>query len=146
MSHFIVVKQEFHQPIAKVFSVFSKHESYNQIFAPLQVVRSRDGENEQQPDGVGSVRKMGFGKIKPLQEQITAVERNRKIEYTLIKNPLVKQHLGSITFSAVTENVTLVTYRVALSTRIPFAHRLILPQLKVVIQMGLRKLAKQLDK
>lgn len=145
MSHFIVVKQEFHQPIAKVFSLLSKHQTYNQIFAPLQVVRSRDGENEQHPDGVGSVRKMGFGKIKPLQEQITIVERNRKIEYKIINNPLVKQHLGSITFSAVTENVTLVTYRVALTMRIPFAHLVILPQLKWGIQMGLRKLAKQIS-
>lgn len=145
MSHYIVIQQEFPQPIGQVFAALSQHATYNQLFAPLQVERSQDSTDQLYPDGVGSVRNMGFGGFKPLQEQITVFEPNRKIEYQIIHNPMIKQHLGSISFSAITENVTLVTYRVALTTRVPFAHRLILPQLKWVIQRGLRKLVKQLS-
>ncbi|KAB0627984.1 SRPBCC family protein [Acinetobacter gandensis] len=138
----IQVKKEFNAPIEKVFELLSKHATYNVAFAPIQVVRVKDSADPERPDGVGSVRRMGFGPIKPLQEQITLLEPNQRIEYKIIKNPLVKHHLGIIQFERLDANRTLVTYTIELQARAPFVSQLILAQLQSAIKIGFSKLAK----
>ncbi|AMW79116.1 polyketide cyclase [Acinetobacter sp. TGL-Y2] len=140
----IQVKQEFNAPLETVFELLSKHATYNQVFAPVQVERIKDAADPQRPDGVGSVRKMGIGPIKPLQEQITLLDVNERIEYQIIKNPLIKHHLGMIEFKAIDANKTLVTYTIELQARAPFVSKLILAQLKLAITLGFKKLAKTL--
>lgn len=138
----IQVKKEFNAPVEQVFELLSKHSTYNVAFAPIQVVRVKDSADPERPDGVGSVRRMGFGPVKPLQEQITLLEPNQRIEYKIIKNPLVKHHLGVIQFEAIDAARTLVTYTIELQTRAPFVSQLILAQLKSAIKIGFSKLAK----
>lgn len=138
----IQVKQEFNAPLETIFELLSKHATYNQVFAPVQVVRIKDAADPQRPDGVGSVRKMGIGPVKPLQEQITLLEENQRIEYQIIKNPLIKHHLGIIEFKSLDSNKTLVTYTIELQARAPFVSKLILAQLKLAITLGFKKLAK----
>lgn len=140
----IQVKQEFNAPIESVFDVLSKHATYNKVFAPIQVVRTHDAIDANRPDGVGSIRKMGFGPIKPIQEQITHLEVDRRIEYKIIKNPLIKHHLGIIEFDEAGPNKTLVSYTIELQARAPFVSNLILAQLKLAITLGFKKLAKTL--
>ena len=140
----IQVKQEFNAPLETVFELLSKHATYNQVFAPVQVERIKDAADPQRPDGVGSVRKMGIGPIKPLQEQITLLDVNERIEYQIIKNPLIKHHLGIIEFKAIDASKTLVSYTIELQARAPFVSKLILAQLKLAITLGFKKLAKTL--
>lgn len=140
----IQIKKEFNAPVAQVFELLSKHATYNIAFAPMQVVRVKDSADPERPDGVGSVRRMGIGPIKPLQEQITLLEPNQRIEYKIIKNPLIKHHLGVIEFQDMADNKTLVTYSIELQTRVPFVSKAILAQLKTAIKIGLSKLAKSL--
>ena len=140
----IQVKQEFDASLETVFELLSKHATYNQVFAPIQVERIKDAADPQRPDGVGSVRKMGIGPIKPLQEQITLLTVNERIEYQIIKNPLIKHHLGIIEFQSINSNKTLVTYTIELQARAPFVSKLILAQLKLAITLGFKKLAKTL--
>ena len=140
----IQIKKEFNAPVAQVFELLSKHATYNIAFAPMQVVRVKDSADPERPDGVGSVRRMGIGPIKPLQEQITLLEPNQRIEYKIIKNPLIKHHLGVIEFQDMPDNKTLVTYSNELQTRVPFVSKAILAQLKTAIKIGLSKLAKSL--
>ena len=142
--HAIQIKKEFNAPVAQVFELLSKHATYNIAFAPMQVVRIKDSTDPERPDGVGSVRRMGIGPIKPLQEQITLLEPNQRIEYKIIKNPLVKHHLGTLEFQQVANHKTLVTYRIELQARVPFVSKAILAQLKTAIKIGLSKLAKSL--
>ena len=142
--HAIQIKKEFNAPVAQVFELLSKHATYNIAFAPMQVVRIKDSTDPERPDGVGSVRRMGIGPIKPLQEQITLLEPNQRIEYKIIKNPLIKHHLGTLEFQQVADNKTLVTYRIELQVRVPFVSKIILAQLKTAIKIGLSKLAKSL--
>ena len=142
--HAIQIKKEFNAPVAQVFELLSKHATYNIAFAPMQVVRVKDSADPERPDGVGSVRRMGIGPIKPLQEQITLLEPNQRIEYKIIKNPLIKHHLGVIEFQDIADNKTLVTYSIELQTRVPFVSKAILAQLKTAIKIGLSKLAKSL--
>ena len=142
--HAIQIKKEFNAPVAQVFELLSKHATYNIAFAPMQVVRIKDSAVPERPEGVGSVRRMGIGPIKPLQEQITVLEPNQRIEYKIIKNPLIKHHLGTLEFQQVADNKTLVTYRIELQVRVPFVSKIILAQLKTAIKIGLSKLAKSL--
>ena len=142
--HAIQIKKEFNAPVAQVFELLSKHATYNIAFAPMQVVRIKDSTDPERPDGVDSVRRMGIGPIKPLQEQITLIEPNQRIEYKIIKNPLIKHHLGTLEFQQVADNKTLVTYRIELQVRVPFVSKIILAQLKTAIKIGLSKLAKSL--
>ena len=138
----IQVKKEFPAPLAQVFDLLSKHATYNVAFAPIQVERIKDSADPECPDGLGSIRSLGIGPIKPLKEQITLLEPNSRIEYKIIKNPLVKHHLGIIEFEAVSDDKTLVTYTIELQARAPFVSKLILAQLKAGIKLGFAKLAK----
>ena len=122
--------------------MLSKHATYNIAFAPIQVVRVKDSTDPERPDGVGSVRRLGLGTIKPLQEEITLLTPNQRIEYKIINNPLVKHHLGIIEFQPVDENKTLVTYTIEFQARAPFVSKLVLAQLKSAIKLGFSKLAK----
>ncbi|MFV5502217.1 SRPBCC family protein [Acinetobacter sp. 226] len=138
----IQVKKEFPAAIDDVFNLMSKHATYNVAFAPMQVERIKDSADVEYPDGLGSVRAMGVGPVKPLKEQITLFEPNSRIEYQIIKNPLIKHHLGIIEFEALTDDKTLVTYTIELQARAPFVSKLILAQLRAAIKLGLIKLAK----
>lgn len=142
MRNVITIQKEFNAPLSDVFNLLSKHATYNKAFAPLQVVRVKDSVDPERPDGVGSVRRMGFGTIKPLKEEITYLEENMRIEYKLIDNPLVKHHLGRIEFSEITPYITLVTYRIELTAKAPVVSKLILAQLKLAITLGFSRLAK----
>ena len=142
MKNAIQVKKEFPAAIDKVFELLSKHDAYNVAFALMQVERIKDSADPERPDGVGSVRSMGLGPVKPLKEQITLLEPNSRIEYKIVKNPLIKHHLGIIEFEALDDNKSLVTYTIELQARLPFVSKLILAQLKTGIKLGLAKLAK----
>ena len=144
MRNAIIIKKEFNAPISEIFDLLSKHATYNQAFAPLQVVRVKDSTDPQRPDGLGSVRRLGFGPVKPLQEEITLVQENQRIEYKIINNPLVKHHLGQIDFREITPYITLVTYKIELSLKAPLVSQIILAQLKAAITLGLLKLAKSM--
>lgn len=138
----IQVIQEFNAPIDQVFDLLSKHATYNIAFSPIQVVRTKDSADPERPDGLGSVRRMGFGPIKPLQEEITYLDVNKRIEYKLIKNPLIKHHIGIIEFTELAPNKTRVNYTIELQARAPFVSKLVLAQLKLAITLGFKKLAK----
>lgn len=144
MNKKITIKQKFDRPVADVFELLSKHATYNQAFFPIQVVRVKDSADPQRPDGVGSIRRMGFGAFKPLKEEITVLEENQFIEYKLIDNPLVRHHLGCLVFQSLSENSTLVTYTIEFEGKIPFSSVLVLSQLKLAVTFGLAKVAKSM--
>ena len=139
----ITVQQKFKQSPKQIFAVFSKHKIYNSAFWPLQVERIVDAPNSQNPDDVGSIRSMGFGPIKPLQEEITVLEPNQLIEYQIVNNPLVKHHIGRLKFAS-NEQGTLLTYEVELETKLPLIALPILAGLKLGLKQGLAKIARQL--
>ena len=143
-SKMIAIEQKFNRPVAEIFEVLSKHASYNRIFKPIQVVRIKDATDPQRPDGVGSVRKMGFGLVKPIQEQITKLVPNELIEYKIIKNPLVRHHLGRLTFTTLDDQTTLLVYSIEFDGRIPLSSLIILSQLKLAVGRGMAGLAKSM--
>lgn len=139
----ITVQQKFKQAPQQVFEAFSKHSIYNDAFWPVQVVRVKDSADAQNPDGLGSVRQMGFGPVKPIKEQIITLEPNQLIEYKLIGNPLIKHHVGRLKFTSIDEG-TLLTYEIELTGKLPLMALPVLAGLKVAIRIGLAKIARQL--
>ena len=137
----ITIRQKFNQPVSDVFELMSKHATYNDAFWPVQVERIKDAADPSRPDGLGSVRQMGFGKIKPIREEITFLEENKLIEYQIVKNPLVKHHLGRIQFESLSNNQTLVIYTIEFEGKLPLVGPFVLAQLKVAVTVGLKKLA-----
>lgn len=140
----IVVKQYFKQEPAYVFAALSKHSTYNTAFWPLRVERIKDAVDVNYPDGVGSVRQLGLGKLASLREEIISSKPNQLIEYQLIKNPLVSYHLGRLEFHAEGEG-TLLIYSIELVAKIPLSTQIILVNLKLAITLGMAKLAYQLN-
>lgn len=141
---YIVIERNFPAPIEQVFALLAQHATYNQAFAPVQVERVKDSTDAQHPDGLGSIRRLGFGPIKPLQEQITLFEMDHCIEYTIIRNPLVKHHLGRLDFQSLENGSTQVTYRIELQLRVPALSKIVLAQLNQAIKLGFSKLSRSL--
>lgn len=137
------VQQYFAQKPEQVFATFSKHSIYADAFWPLQIQRVKDAADPQNPDGLGSVRAMGFGPLKPVREQITAIEPSRLIEYKLINNPLVSHHLGRLEFAAQGEG-TLLTYTIEFVGKLPLSSIIVSTNLKVLVKLGLAKIARKL--
>jgi ribosome-associated toxin RatA of RatAB toxin-antitoxin module len=140
----IQVQKKFNAPLQDVFNLLAQHATYNVAFAPIQVERIVDSLDPQRPDGLGSVRRLGFGPVKPLKEEITLMQENQRIEYKIIQNPLIKHHIGIIQFEALNPESTMVTYTIELQARVPFVNKLILAQLKSAIKLGFSKLAKSI--
>lgn len=140
----IQVKKQFNVPIATIFELLAQHDTYNQIFAPAQIVKIKDSNDVLRPDGVGSIRQVKLGVVKLLKEQITLLEVNKRIEYTVIQNTLIQHHLGIIEFEALNDAQTLVTYTIQLTVGVPFIGKLILNQLKGALKGGFSKLAKSI--
>jgi uncharacterized protein YndB with AHSA1/START domain len=139
----INVRQRFNQSPDQVFAALGTHASLNQLFWPIQVVRTTDATDPACPDGVGSVRRMGFGPIKPLAEKITAYQPNQMIEYILLGKSPVRNHIGRMTFTP-DGNGTLVHYHIALDSPFPLLAPLVLTSLQQVIRIGLARMARTL--
>lgn len=139
----INVRQRFNQSPEQVFAALSTHASLNKLFWPVQVVRTKDATDPQNPDGVGSIRQMGFGPMKPLAEKITAFEPNQMIEYILLGKSPIRDHLGRLTFTADGQG-TLVDYHIELDSSIPLLAPVVLTGLQVVIRTGLSRMARTL--
>lgn len=137
------VQQYFGQKPEQVFAAFSKHSIYADAFWPVQIERVKDAADPQHPDGLGSIRAMGFGPLKPIREQITAVQPNQLIEYKLINNPLVSHHLGRLEFAAQGEG-TLLTYSIEFVGKLPLSSLIVSSNLKVLVKLGLAKIARKL--
>lgn len=139
----ITLHQAFEAPLDRVFDALSKHATFNTVLWPIQSVRIEDSRDAGNPDGVGSVRKMGVGPLKAIREQITRVEPGRLIEYRMLKNPLVSHHRGELVFSEVNGKTELL-YTIELESRLPLAGPALLMQLKLSATRGLKKLAANL--
>lgn len=138
----ISVKKQFSAPVTQVFNQFSRHDSYQLAFAPLQVECIQLSQDVQYPHGLDSVRALGWGKVKPLKEKIITFQPSTLIEYQVMPNPLLKSHFGQIQFEALTEHSTLVTYRIDFEMRVAWLDKILAKQLQGALKIGLAKLAK----
>ncbi len=138
----IKITQHFDAAPEKVFAFLGKHTNLSKVFAPAQVVRTRDAADASQPDGLGSVRRIGWGPIKPIQEEITAFEPSQRVEYRIIGRSPIKNHRGEMRFSPANGG-TRLDYTIELDSDIPLLATVVSNGLELVIRNGLKKLASQ---
>jgi hypothetical protein len=86
------------RPVQELFADLADHERLHRVFG-VRVRRIRDGVGE--PNGVGSVRRMGVGPLR-LEETVIAIEPQRSIEYRITRGAgPVRNHSGRLEFSSV---------------------------------------------
>lgn len=144
MLKYIEMKQQINASLDLVFPIFCRHRIFNTILWPLNSVVIKNSEDSDNKDGVGSIRRMGLGPVRFIQEEITKIIPNQLIEYQMLKNPMFSLHLGRLEFEE-KEGITYLNYSIWLQSTIPLLATLILAQLKWSATRGLKKVAAQIE-
>jgi uncharacterized protein YndB with AHSA1/START domain len=131
----ILVERDFDQPPDRLFAYLSEHEHLGDLFG-LRVERVRDGENGER-NGVGSVRRLSFGGLLPLEETITAYEPYERIEYRITKGSPLRDHRGEMLFTRREGGGTHLRYEIAFGAKVPGADRIVAAGLRRSIPKGL---------
>lgn len=111
----IRVEQTLSVPAERVFDVLADHAGYTRFPGVRSAKLTRTGTPA--PGGLGAIRELAVG---PgwFEEEITAFERPRRIEYRILRSrPPLEHQLGRIDLTPVPEGVHVVwtsTFRVKL--------------------------------
>lgn len=134
--HHIEVTQEFRKPVEQVFAYLADHNNLSSLFG-VPVKRIQDGYDE--PNGVGSVRALGFGPL-ATEETVTGVVPNESIDYEITRNggPILN-HQGRIEFEK-TSRGSRVTWHIRFDS-FPVIGAGVKKVLELGVTRGLRKLA-----
>lgn len=135
-SHRIEVDETFDAPRHLVFALFAEHQSFGKLLGtPVRRIRDSD---QADPNGVGSVRKIGLGPI-GVEQTITSFEPETLIEYTIISLSPLKNHFGRIRFDSPTETSTRVNYTVYFEDAIPLTGAVVHSVLDQVLKRTMRR-------
>lgn len=135
----VEIKETFDVPRNKVFALFADHQSFGKILgAPVKRIKD---SLQADPNGIGSVRKIGFGPV-GLKESIINFEPDTLIEYTLISASPIRNHFGRIRFSEAQGGQTCVHYTITFNDIIPFSGKVVATALEQAIRRGIRRIPK----
>jgi uncharacterized protein YndB with AHSA1/START domain len=135
-SHTIEINETFNAPRHLVFALFAEHRRFGKLLG-VPVKRIHDSD-QADPNGIGSVRKVGFGPF-GVEETITGFEPDSLIEYAITSTSPLKNHSGRIRFDSPTENQTRVQYTVYFEDSIPMPGALFRSALNHALQRGMRR-------
>ncbi|RBW50673.1 SRPBCC family protein [Marinobacter sp. F3R11] len=138
-THSFEINETFDLPRSQVFALFADHQSFGKLLGtPVKRIKE---SNQADPNGLGSVRKLGIGPI-GLEETITSFEPDSLIEYTITSFSLIRNHLGRIRFEETPEGHTRVRYRISFDDIVPFTGKLVRVALEQAIRRGVRQIPK----
>lgn len=134
--HRIHIVQEFSKPVEQVFAYLADHNNLSKVFG-IPVKRIQDGYDE--PNGVGSVRALGFAPL-ATEETVVDLVKNESIDYEITKNggPIMNHH-GRIDF-AKTARGSRVSWTITFDS-LPVVGVGVKKVLELGVSRGLRKLA-----
>jgi hypothetical protein len=131
------IVQDYDRPVGEVFARLADHNQLGKVLG-VPVRRIHDGADD--PNGVGSVRRIGMGPL-AIEETVTALTPNRSIDYRISKGGFpIRNHSGRVDFSG-SERGSRVAWTIQFDAPVPLlgpAVKLVLGQ---AIRMGLRRLA-----
>ncbi|MEQ5836774.1 SRPBCC family protein [Marinobacter sp. R17] len=137
-SYTIEIQEQYDLPKDKVFALFSDHKRLGGVLgAPIKRIKD---SNQADPNGVGSVRRIGVGPL-GLEETVIAFEQDALIEYTVTSMSPIRNHLGRIRFADVAGK-TVVNYTIRFDDFIPFSGKVISAGLEQAIRRGMKKVPK----
>lgn len=134
--HTVEVMHASARPVRELFAELADHEQLSRVFG-VPVRRIRDGESE--PNGVGSVRRMGSWPLR-LEETVTAIAPQRSIEYRITRGGgPVRNHRGRLEFASVGTG-SRVTWTIDYDS-LPIVGSAVQAMLSRALERGLAKLA-----
>ncbi len=134
--HKIEIDETFDVPRSRVFALFADHERFGKLLgAPVKRVRDSD---QADPNGVGSIRKIGIGPI-GLKETVITFEPGLLIEYTITSMSPIRNHLGRIRFEDAPEGRTRVLYTISFEDIVPYTGKLVSSALDQGIRKGIKR-------
>jgi hypothetical protein len=134
--HTVEVTHASSRPVHELFAELADHERLSRVFG-VPVRRIRDGERE--PNGVGSVRRMGSWPLR-LEETVTAIDPQRSIEYRITRGAgPVRNHRGRLDFASVGSG-SRVVWTIDYDS-LPIVGSALKAMLSRALERGLRKLS-----
>ncbi len=138
-SYTIEINETFDVPRSRVFALFADHKRFGQLLgAPVKRIKDSD---QADPNGIGSVRKVGFGPI-GLEETILSFEPDSLIEYTISSLSPIKNHFGRIRFDDTPEGYTQVSYTIRFEDIVPYTGKVVSSALEQGIRRGIKRVPK----
>ncbi|HEY9544485.1 MAG TPA: SRPBCC family protein [Solimonas sp.] len=134
--HEVRLHEQINAPIERVFDFLSDHHHFVSLFGARCTVVG-EGNDTSQPNGVGSVRRVGPGPLS-FDEQIVVFERPSRIDYAIVRGGPLKNHLGTIHLSPSGDG-TEINYTIAFDSKLPGAGPLLVMGLKRIWQREARK-------
>jgi uncharacterized protein YndB with AHSA1/START domain len=129
----IEIDHDFSLPVERVYAYLAEHENLEAIFG-AKIARVRDGEDSR--NGAGSVRQLRIGILPPFEETVTNAVPNERIDYKITKGSPLRNHHGSMAFSA-TGTGSHLHYVIEFGAVLPGLDRVIKPGLERAIRKGL---------
>lgn len=135
----IEIDETFDVPRNRVFALFADHKRFGKLLgAPVKRIRDSD---QADPNGLGSVRKIGIGPV-GLEETVIAFEPDALIEYTITSLSPIRNHIGRIRFQEAGTGRTRVNYTITFEDIVPFTGKVV----SVALEQGIRKGIKRVPK
>jgi len=134
--HQVHLVREYALPVETVFAALADHNNLSKVLG-IPVKRVRDGKSE--PNGVGSVRKLGIGPL-GIEETVTGLTPNRSIQYRISKGGApIRNHSGELSFSP-TAKGSRVEWTIDFDSAVPVVGSLVKLVLTKAIGLGLKRI------
>ena len=135
----VSISQVFDLSVDDVFEFFGDHEKFGSLL-PVPVTRIVNSPDEN-PNGVGSVRKVGIGPL-GVEETILTWNQSSQIQYTISKGAgPIKNYLATISFSAISANQCQLDYDIEFDFAIPLVGALVGKGMKTAFEGAMKSLA-----
>ncbi len=121
-------------PRERVFAFLADHQNFARLFGG-SCQRIKEGRDE--PNGLGSVRRIGPGPL-AFEETIVTFEPHSRIEYSITRGGPLKNHLGTIELRDV-GGATFIDYVIRFDGKLPGSAAVIATLLRVALKANARK-------
>ncbi|HEX4873090.1 MAG TPA: SRPBCC family protein [Nevskiaceae bacterium] len=123
-------------PLAELFDRLADHNRLQAVFG-IPVRRIRDGQGD--PNGVGSVRRLGVGPL-AVEETVTGLEPQRSIDYRITRGGFpLREHRGHLQFEPLAVG-SRVEWSIQFESALPLAGTALKLLLTLAIGQGLKRL------
>lgn len=113
----IEIRQSFNASVETIFNILSDHESFGKVMA--KKVRRIVDSQEENKNGVGSVRRVSSFPVPAFEETVITFEPNSLMEYVVSKGSPIKNHKGRMEFSGEGDK-TVLCYFIDFEPKRPF--------------------------
>ncbi len=132
----IEINETFDMPRDRVFALFADHHRFGKLIgAPVKRIKDSD---QADPNGIGSVRKIGIGPI-GLKETVLNFEPDSLIEYAITSLSPIRNHMGRIRFEETADGLTRINYTITFDDIVPFTGKVVSTALEQGLRRGIKR-------